>query len=96
MARILRTASGAEYEFEGTRVRRLSGESEEKRADGDWIELVNYEEFTGADSLVGRCAVLVLESLAVYGPDDYGVEDSPAPMTTRITTPVVEDTGYGL
>lgn len=81
------TESGAVYEFSGDRVRRVN-ESHVKRADGDWVRLVTMFPKTPE---VGSSMELVLDSLASYGPDDYGTR-SPGATTTRVTTRVVEVT----
>jgi len=81
------TESGAVYEFAEGRVRRVN-ESHVKRADGDWVRLVTMFPKTPE---VGVGMVLVLESLAEHGPDDYGTR-VPDATTTRVTTRVTEVT----
>lgn len=73
------TLSGSTYEISGDRVRRVNP-GYEKRADGDWVQLINIPTVT-----VGAAAVLVLDSLGPYGPDDHG-SIGPAEATTRVTS----------
>jgi hypothetical protein len=82
---LIETESGATYELEPGRIRRLEGSSENtKRRDGHWMTLHTMLPET---PIVGRVMVLVLESLVPYGPDDHGTIN-PHPHTTRTTTPV--------
>lgn len=90
MTRIIRTKSGAEYEVanNGAMIRRLAGTSgNDKRADGQWVELRGP---LPATSTVGLRLRLVLEPLFSFGPDDEGHEGE-TESTTRVTTPVVYD-----
>lgn len=73
------TESGSAYEVEGNRIRRLN-EHYEKRADGDWVLLLDSR------IEVGERAILVLESLSPYGPDDHGYTGSVTTRTTSIVT----------
>lgn len=87
-----KTASGSTYEIwsphyenTGTYIRRVN-EEHSKRADGDWVPLVNEPTI-----VVGEQAVLVMESLRPYGGDDYGTPDEAADsVTTRVTSTVTE------
>ena len=77
------TSSGSMYEIESGRVRRVNP-GHEKRADGEWVTLVNDPAIR-----VGEQAYLVTESLRRYGSDDYGTSDDEAsPHSIRVTTPV--------
>lgn len=81
--RVIRTESGSVYEVEGDRIRRHNAYAA-KRADDEWVKLVHP---LTTESLVGHQAVLVLESLAPFGPDDYGMEGGgPTVRTTSIVT----------
>jgi len=75
---IFHTETGSTYEMKDGKIRRINPEAS-KRADGEWVTLLNdpYIE-------VGVSALLVLEPLSGYGPDDYGVEDGG--VTTRRTS----------
>lgn len=95
--RAVKTASGAEYEFFGGRVRRLEAASENsKRKDGEWLVLHNAEEFVVDRSLVGMSLFLQLEQLSAEGPDDEGRPQGSVVggSTTRMTTPVVYDSWF--
>lgn len=80
------TESGSIYEIDGNHVRRIN-EGYEKRADGEWVRLVDPPLIVRE----GEPVVLRLESLANYGPDDYEntVQVTPDAETVRVTTPVV-------
>ena len=81
----IHTESGAVYEFAGDRVRRVNPDHN-KRGDGDWQVLVTQFPKT---PIVGSPMVLVVESLAHYGGDDYGTPpEKVSDTTTRRTTPV--------
>ncbi len=81
----VKTESGAVYEIEGDRVRRVNA-SHEKRGDGLWQALLAYPAIA-----LGKSMVLIMESLARYGGDDHGTTpENTAAETTRITTPVTE------
>lgn len=75
------TESGSMYEIDGDHVRRVN-EGYGKRADGEWIRLL--EEPVVWEGYPAR---LVMESLSSYGPDDYD-NTEPSNMTVRTTTPV--------
>lgn len=79
------TKSGAVYEFNGDRVRRVNT-SHEKRADGKWVKLIQVIPKLPE---VGQGMVLIMESLAGWGPDDAGTS-APSDVTTRTTTPIVD------
>lgn len=79
---VFETESGARYWMRGGKIRRLNPDHE-KRADGQWLKLVNEPVIE-----VGRRATLLVEPLSSYGPDDYG-NSGEAAFTQRITTPVV-------
>lgn len=90
MSVLIETESGATYELEKDRIRRLEGGSgNTKRQDGQWITL--HAVFPNPP-VVGSPMLLSLESLAAYGPDDYGTVDPHPKITTRTTTPVVKIT----
>ena len=75
------TESGSIYEIDGDHIRRINV-GYEKRADGEWIRLLETPKIE-----VGECAFLVLENLSEYGEDDYGnLVKSEA--TWRRTSPV--------
>ena len=76
------TESGSTYEINGSMVRRVNP-GYEKRADGEWKELLNEPEI-----VLGGHVLLVMESLADYGPDDY-VSGGGGP-TVRRTSRVTE------
>lgn len=77
------TYSGSTYEIRNGEVRRLN-EGYGKRADGEWVMLLNAPVIE-----VGQSAILVLDSLSPYGPDDYGTPPEEADIyTTRVTSPV--------
>lgn len=83
---IVTTESGARYEFRPGEVRRLNP-SAEKRGDGEWQRLRTMFPNTPT---VGAPMVLVIDSLAGYGTDDYGTPtDEASDTTTRHTTRVV-------
>ena len=77
------TKSGSTYQVDGDRIRRVS-ESDEKRGDGGWLQLL-----AAPDIIVGGSMLLQLEPLDSFGPDDYGMQ-FPSSATTRITTPVTK------
>ena len=79
------TKSGAIYEFKGDQVRRVNP-SHERRADGEWVKLI---QVIPRRPEVGQGMVLVLESLAGFGPDDTGT-NIPSNFTTRSTTAIVD------
>lgn len=78
------TSSGAEYLFdtEAKRFRRVNP-SHVKRGDEEWLSY-----FYVSSIEVGHAVIIVLESLAKYGPDDTGVQNLETGDTTRITTPI--------
>jgi hypothetical protein len=79
------TESGAVYEIDGSRVRRVNP-SHEKRGDGDWQQLRTMFPKT---PMLGYPMVLVMDTLRRYGGDDHGTPDDLADdVTTRRTTPV--------
>lgn len=78
---VFETESGARYWVKGGYVKRLH-QDHVKRADGRWLELV---EFPVLD--IGFPAILRLTPLSEFGPDDDGIEGT-AIFTTRTTTPV--------
>lgn len=83
------TVSGAVYEFRRTpfdyqEVRRVN-ESDVKRADGEWVRLVSMWPLFPEE---GVSMLLEVESLAKYGPDDYGTTH-PDLTSQRETTRVV-------
>lgn len=76
------TQSGAEYEFDGYRIRRIG--SYPKRGDGEWQTLVNKP----IPEIGGR-VLITMHSLHAYGPDDLGtLAEDVSEYTTRVTTPV--------
>lgn len=77
------TESGAVYQIDGVRIRRVN-EDHEKRGDGEWLQLLTAPTIT-----VGGSMLLVIEPLSSFGPDDYGISIE-AFATTRITTPVTK------
>lgn len=79
---VFETESGARYGMRGGKIRRLNPDHK-KRADGEWLRLVNEPEIE-----VGRRAILLLEPLSGYGADDLG-NTGEATITQRITTPVI-------
>lgn len=80
------TESGAVYEFRPGQVRRVN-DSDVKRGDGVWLTLHAMYPVT---PVVGMAMVIVVDSLAGYGPDDEGFEaGEDAEVTTRTTTRVV-------
>lgn len=82
---IVTTDSGARYEFRPGQVRRLNP-SHEKRGDGEWQNLRTM--FPKMPAL-GHPMVLVMDSLAAFGQDDYGTPaELASDVTTRRTTPV--------
>ena len=86
MTTLIDTESGARYEFDGGRVRRVNPDHN-KRGDGEWQVLVSRFPET---PVVGSPMVLVMESLSRYGEDDYGTSpEFVGDTTTRTTTPVV-------
>ena len=79
------TESGAHYEVNGGKVRRLNDATDtKKRADGEWVRLHTMFPQTPH---VGAPVVLVLEPLSGRGPDDYGAEGGGETVrrTTRVT-----------
>jgi hypothetical protein len=78
------TATGSTYEIDGDKVRRVGAEDNGKRADGEWVQLLNTPEIE-----VGRSALLILECLSSYGPDDEGNLEPDSPVTFRRTSAVV-------
>ena len=86
--RILDTESGARYLVAENAIKRVGPGA--KRADGEWIELL---EPLPAGDLVGLRLYLVLEPLSGHGPDDYGNWHSTEP-TRRLTTAVVYDSWH--
>lgn len=86
MSTLIRTESGATYELGVGRIRRLEGSSDNsKRRDGEWMRI--HRIFPDVIK-VGLPMILELESLAAFGPDDYGTVDPHPTVTTRTTTPV--------
>lgn len=80
-----KTVSGSEYEIRDGLVRRINPEHE-KRADGEWVRLIN-----NPDVRVGECAIVTTESLRRFGGDDYETRDEEANLfSTRITSTVTE------
>lgn len=80
---IIETESGSAYVFDVDRVKRIN-DSHGKRGDGEWQKLVNDPHIA-----VGDPMLLVMESLAKYGVDDYATPaDDVSEFTTRHTTPV--------
>lgn len=77
---IFHTETGSTYEIAESKVRRVNAEAA-KRADGEWVRLLNDPWVE-----VGFSVLLVLEPLSGYGPDDYGFEDGL--LTTRKTSRV--------
>ena len=81
---IFTTYSGSTYEIKDGQVRRLN-EGYAKRADGEWVTLSNDPVVE-----IGEPVVMILESLAIRGPDDYGTPTWAADThTTRVTSPVI-------
>ena len=81
---IFTTYSGSTYEIKDGRVRRLN-EGYAKRADGEWVNLANDPVVE-----IGEPVVMILESLASRGPDDYVTPVWAADThTTRVTSPVL-------
>lgn len=81
---IFKTVSGSHYEIQDGYIRRINP-LEEKRADGEWIELIEEPNV-----VVGERVTLVMKSLAPYGPDDYEktIRGDVLGVTARITTEV--------
>lgn len=77
---VFETYSGSRYELNKGKVRRLNPTSE-KRGDGEWHELYILPELQ-----IGAPAILVMESLSKYGPDDFGGTGA---LTTRRTSDIV-------
>ena len=82
------TSSGSVYEIRDGSVRRIN-RTAEKRADGEWVKLLEPPVVKK-----GFQVVLVTEPLECFGPDDSG--DWPTQpdnrnlyYSTRITTPVI-------
>lgn len=81
---IFTTYSGSTYEIKDGQVRRLN-EGYAKRADGEWVTLANDPVVE-----IGEPVVMLLESLASRGTDDYGTPAWAADThTTRVTSPVL-------
>ena len=81
---IFTTYSGSTYEIKDGQVRRLN-EGYAKRADGEWVTLANDPVVE-----IGEPVVMILESLASRGPDDYGTPAWAADThTRRVTSPVL-------
>ena len=86
--RTIITKSGARYEADDIRIRRVN-DSHEKRGDGEWLNLA--QSLPGLN-LEGQRLLLVLDSLASRGSDDYGTPpEAASPYTYRRTTEVVYD-----
>ena len=79
---VFETMSGARYWIKGGMLKRLNP-NDEKRGDGEWLKLINEPAIE-----VGRRAILLVEPLSSYGPDDFGNTEEAA-FTQRITTPVI-------
>lgn len=84
-----KTATGSEYEIvqhpSGSVVRRLNAKHE-KRADGEWVRLLNEPVIE-----VGEQALLTMSSLSAFGADDIGTpEDLASEYTTRVTSTITE------
>lgn len=80
-----KTESGSEYVINDGMVRRVNSKRG-KRADGEWVRLINDPVIE-----VGARAVLVVESLRRFGPDDLKTGDElAADYSTRITSEIVE------
>lgn len=78
------TESGSVYEFEGDKVRRVNADAV-KRADGEWLTVLRHTPIE-----VGLEVTFFLESLAEYGPDDDGNQNTGSTVATvRRTTPIV-------
>ena len=80
------TESGSEYEIRDGMVRRTNT-GQAKRRDGDWLVLKGLYP---PEPVVGVRMVMLLESLAAFGPDDFGtmVPDSVTTRTTSVVTRV--------
>lgn len=74
------TESGSVYEIKEFKIRRIN-DHYQKRADNEWVELLNEPQVE-----LGHRVVLVTESLSRYGSDDYGHDEGG--VTWRTTTPV--------
>lgn len=84
MLKKVQTASGAVYLVD-TAIGKIMRQGDDvKRGDGTWLTLHNVPSIE-----VGHIMVLQVQSLAHLGPDDYGNVNSPSPITTRVSTPVV-------
>lgn len=80
---IVATESGSAYVFDRKRVQRIN-DSHSKRGDNEWQNLVNDPHIE-----VGQPMVLMMESLAKYGVDDWATPaDDVSRFTTRHTTVV--------
>lgn len=77
------TYTGSTYEIEDSRVRRINADSK-KRADGDWINLLNNPKV-----VIGDSVEMVLAPLTGYGPDDDGFRSTTSTHTLRVTSAVV-------
>jgi len=77
------TESGAVYQIDGDRIRRVN-KNHEKRGDGQWLQLLTAPTIT-----VGGSMLLQLQPLDSFGPDDYGMQFASF-TTTRITSPVIK------
>lgn len=86
---IFKTVSGSIYEIQGNKVRRVNPEHK-KRADGDWVELLETPVVE-----IGKRVSLAMRSLAELGPDDLDntVRGDVLSVTSRLTTEVewIED-----
>ena len=84
---IVETESGSIYEIDGQQIRRTNAGAK-KRGDGVWLTLVNLFPLVPR---VGSPMLLVVKSLAKYGPDDFGTpKDQASSETTRRTTAVTK------
>lgn len=81
---IFKTVSGSIYEIQDNKVRRVNPEHK-KRADGDWVELLEAPVVE-----VGKRVSLAMRSLAELGPDDLDntVRGDVLSVTSRLTTEV--------
>lgn len=85
--KIIETESGAIYEIDDNRVRRVNP-ADQKRGDGDWQTLISQPHIE-----IGHPMTLVMESLAHLGTDDYGTRrELASSYTTRRTTAVAKVT----
>lgn len=79
-----KTETGSEYEMQGALIRRVNTGAE-KRGDGKWLLLKNEPHIA-----IGESALLELEPLAAYGPDDNGAHVVESTSTWRKTSWVTE------